>query len=202
MADYLVVQDVKDRIPDLGTQYDAVLAALITQATADINRLTGQFFDPVAATKTFDGSGSRTLILPWAWPLASITTLKVRSGGEGSTQITVPSSDYFLEPAGRPAADPARWIELASRPSSGVSVFTAGKGTAEIAGTWGRAAVSGDIKSVCLEMVIQAFRQRGAAGTNQTVDNLDLDQILRGLTPRSLRILGDHGMGQAVYTSS
>ena len=52
----------------------------------------------------------------------------------------------FLEPAGRLSGNPALWLELASRPTSGVMVFTAGKGTVSIVGDWGFTPTPDDIK--------------------------------------------------------
>ena len=195
MGDYATLDEIKARLPDLGTEYDAVLNSLKAQASRDIERLTGQFFEPVSATtKTFDGSGTRTLMLPWQWPLVSVTTLKVRTGGEGTAQVTVAAGDFYLEPAGRPAGDPARWIELGAGLTSGVRIFTAGKGTVEIAGTWGRSAIPADITDLCIELTIQLFRQRGQGPSNfgSAVDG-ELDALPRGLTPRALAILKAHG---------
>lgn len=179
-----------------------MLTSLIGQASRDIERLCGgQFFDPVTATtKTFDGSGTRKLILPWQWPLVSVTTLKVRTGGEGATQVTVPAADFYLEPAGRPVADPARWIELGRGITSGVTIFTAGKGTVEIAGTWGRVAIPADINDLAIEITIQLYRQRGQ-GPSNLAGALDgeLEALPRGLTPRAIAILKAHGYQQGVY---
>lgn len=196
MGDYATLDEIKARLPDLGPEYDAVLTSLKAQASRDIERLTGQFFEPVTATtKTFDGSGTSTLMLPWQWPLVSVTTLKVRTGGEGTAQVTVAAADFFLEPAGRPAADPARWIELGAGRTSGVRIFTAGKGTVEIAGTWGRAAIPADITDLCIELTIQKFRERGQGPSNfgSAVDGEQLDALPRGLTPRAIAILKAHG---------
>lgn len=195
MGDYATLDEIKARLPDLGAEYDAVLTSLKAQASRDIERLTGQFFEPVVATtKTFDGSGTKTLMLPWQWPLVSVTTLKVRTGGEGTTQVAVAAADFFLEPAGRPSADPARWIELGAGLTSGVRIFTAGKGTVEIVGTWGRAAIPADINDVCIELTLQLFRQRGQGPSNfaSAVDG-DLESLPGGMTPRGLAILKAHG---------
>jgi hypothetical protein len=202
VGDYLTLAEVKEKLSDLGSEYDALLTTLIGQASRDIERLcNGQIFEPVTATtKTFDGSGTSKLILPWAWPLVSVTTLKVRTGGEGTTQVTVPAADFYLEPAGRPTADPARWIELGAGLNSGVRVFTAGKGTVEIAGTWGRAAIPGDIKDVCHELVIQAWRNRGQGASNLPgALEGELEMLPRGLTPRAIAILKAHGYQQGIY---
>lgn len=201
MGDYCTRDEVKARLPDLGPEYDALIDTLKAQASRDIERMTGQIFEPLAATmKTFDGTGRATLMLPWAWPLVSVTTLKVRTGGEGTTQVTVPSSDYFLEPAGRMAADPARWVELAASPTSGVTVFTAGKGTVEIVGTWGRIAIPADINDLSIEMAIQKLRERGQGPTNvASALEGELEALPRGLTPRAIAILKAHGYQQGVY---
>jgi hypothetical protein len=130
-----------------------------------------------------------------------VTTLKVRTGGEGSTQVTVPSSDYYLEPANRISGEPARWIELGSGLSSGVTRFTAGKRTVEIAGDWVRSAIPSDINDVCIEMVIQQFRTRGLqlqTGASP-FDGGDLEAAPRALSPRAIAILVSHGWKQSVY---
>lgn len=194
MGDYATLDEIKARVPDLGAEYDAILTSLKAQASRDIERLTGQFFEPVTATKTFDGSGTSTLMLPWQWPLVSVTTLKVRTGGEGTAQVTVAAADFFLEPAGRPAADPARWIELGVGRTSGVRIFTAGKGTVEIVGTWGRAAIQADINDLCIEITLQLYRERGQGPSNlASALHGDLEALPRGLTPRAIAILKAHG---------
>jgi hypothetical protein len=200
VGDYAALADVKARLPDLGTEYDTVLTSLLAQASRDIERMTGQVFEKITATKVFDGTGKPTLILPWRWPVVTVTTLKIRTGGEGSTQVTVPSSDYFLEPAGRGQDEPARWIELGSGISSGVTRFTAGKGTIEIVGDFGRSATPADINDLAIEMTIQLFRERGQGATN--IANAlegELEALPRGLTPRAIAILKAHGYQQGIY---
>jgi hypothetical protein len=82
-----------------------------------------------------------------------------------------------------------------------VRVFTAGKGTVEIVGTWGRVAIPADIKDVCMELVMRGFRERGAGGQEQPIDGMTLDATPRGLSARALAILKAHGYQQAVFVS-
>lgn len=218
MGDYVTLTEVKEVLQDLGTDYDTVLGKIITRASRDIDRLTGSFFDTAAGlAKLFDGSDAgrmfgyypdpwsgladvrpsgRMLFLPRAWPLISVTTLRVKQTTNG-TFVTVPSDDFFLEPAGRPAGYPARWIELSDIPASGVVSFGRGKRTVEVIGDWGWAATPDDIKEVCLELVARTWRQRGAGQSDQTgVTGLDTEEVPRALSPRSLAILMHHGYKQ------
>jgi len=202
MGDYVTIPEVKEQLADLGSEYDPFLAKLISRASRDVDRLTRQFFDlQSAVTRLFDGSGSRTLFLPWNWPLVAITTLQVAAGGTGGSMTVVPSSDYFLEPADRSSNDPARWLELTDRPTAGVGIFTSGKRTVSIAGDWGRSAVPDEIKEVCLELVIRGWRNRGSGdsedmGLQGALQGMDVGNVPRGLSPRSLAILREHGYQQ------
>lgn len=218
MGDYVTLAEVKEMLQDLGTDYDTVLGKIVTRASRDIDRLTGSFFDLLAGqTKTFDGldagrmfgyypdtwSGladvrpsGRMLFLPRAWPLVSVTTLRVKQTTNG-TFVTVPSSDYFLEPSSRPNDYPSRWLELSDVPASGVISFGRGKRTVEITGDWGWAATPDDIKEVCLELITRSWRQRGAGSSDLAgVPGLETEDVQRSLSPRSLAILMHHGMKQ------
>jgi hypothetical protein len=202
LGDYCTRAEVKARLQDISTDYDALIDTLKDQASRDIERLTGQTFEPVTgSTRTFDGSGTCRLILPWSSPIVTVTTLKVRTGGEGSTQVTVPSSDYYLEPANRLAVEPARWIELGSGISSGVTVFTSGKRTVEILGDWIRAAIPSDINDICIDMTIQALRERGRGAPNLAAALGDDDVGPRGMGARTAAILKAHGWQQGIYVS-
>jgi hypothetical protein len=202
VGDYLTRAEVKEVLSNLTSSDDTVIDKYITRATKDINRLTGQFFDTKSAvTRLFDGTGKRTLFLPHNWPLISITTLSVKPGTTG-TAVVVPSTDYFLEPAGRDDDEPARYIELTDVPSTGgVNCFTTGKRTVSILGDWGWAVTREDIKEVALEMVTRSWRQRGAGSSdNASGVGLDLDDVSRSLSPRSVAILRNYGYQQPVYS--
>jgi hypothetical protein len=199
MGDYLTLSEVKAQLVDMDTGSDAFLTSLITRASRDVDRLTGQFFDlSTSVTRTFDGDGSRILFLPWAWPLNAVTTLTVKAGTNGSPQ-TVASTDYFLEPGGRPNGWPARWIELSDQSTSGYGYFGAGKRTISITGDFGWAATPDEIKEVCLELVVRGWRMRGsgdseAIGLQGAIGTFSEDNIPRSLSPRSIAVLRKHGM--------
>lgn len=216
MGDYVTLANVKAQyLPDLGTDYDAFLTAAITRASRDIDRLTGSFFDLKAGiTNLFDGTDAgrmygyfpdpssgladvlpsgRRFVLPRAWPLASVTTLRVKQTTNGSF-VTVPAGDFFLEPSGRPTGHPARWIELSDIPTSGVVSFGRGKRTIEITGDWGWTLTPEEIQEVAYELVVRAFKMRGAGQSDQGgVPGLDVEEVGRSLSPRALAILMAHG---------
>lgn len=185
MGDYVTLAEVKEQLIDLGTDDDTFLGKLITRASRDVDRLTGQFFDVKAGvTNLLDGSGRRRLMLSPEWPLVSVTTLTV-AFFTGDTPRTIPAAEFFLEPANRPSGWPARWIELTDYPTV-VGYFPVGKRTVSITGDWGWPAIPDEIKEVCLELVVRGKRQRGAGDSDQAgVTGLDLEPVPRALSPRS-----------------
>jgi hypothetical protein len=198
MADYVTTAELKRLLPDKGTEDDTYLGEVITRASGEIDRLCGQPFSNLGSqTKVFDGTNSRILMLPRAWPLISVSSLQVKPGGEGDVFQTVPTADYFLEPAGRLTGDPARSIELAVWNTGPVAFFPWGKGVVSIAGSWGWAATPNEIKEVCLEMAVRAYRTRGGrAGGGVSMGPDDVDDLTRNLTPRAVAILRRHGYQQ------
>lgn len=61
---YCTVQDIRDEGITPEQADDTRLATLIDLATAYIDRVTRQWFEPRAMTITLDGNGSETLLLP------------------------------------------------------------------------------------------------------------------------------------------
>jgi hypothetical protein len=162
LADYTTLLKVKDRLVDLqgDTTYDTLLGDLITSCSREVDRLTQSQFDLSSGiVRLFDGKGTKVLILPKPG-FQTVSQLRIKVGGESGTWTVVSSSDYYLDPATRPAGEPARWITLAASPAS-VSRFDTGKRTVEVTGDQGWATIPPEIATVVLEEVVQSWRSRG-----------------------------------------
>lgn len=185
MVAYAALAEVKQLLTDLGDDHNTLIGVLLTRASRLIDDKCHRAVDafaPTIATKQFDGTGRRTLFVP---DLASVAAngLEVKLDGTGGSVWTiVPTADFFLEPTDRDTR-PAQWIELSDAPTGDVSVFPAGKRTVRIAGSWGFAAIPEPIKSATLDLVIDYWRTRGAAG----VDPVELvGPMSQPIWPRAL----------------
>lgn len=176
MADYTDLTKVKLRLVDLqgDTSYDTFLSDQITSCSREIDKLTGSSFGlSTGITRQLDGLGTRRLILPKPG-FQAVTQLRVKVGGEGGTWTIVSSSDYYLDPPGRPSGEPARWITLSSV-SAVATRFPLGPRTAEVTGDEGWATVPTDIADIVLEAVIDKFRGRGGRSDQQPTGANGLD---------------------------
>ena len=108
MADYCATTDIKTDMPDSplasSTDYDDMLAGLITQASRLIDKEVGRwanYFSPSTdgETRYYDGSGETE---QWIDECASLTSVAVSESGEvaastGYTTWTL-ATDYFVFP--------------------------------------------------------------------------------------------------------
>jgi len=122
-----------------GSGDDTRLRLLAESQSRVIDRLCNRHFYALSATRTFDGSGADTLLMP---DLVSITTLKTDDDINRTFEATWATTDYLLRPNN---ADPTTRENSNSRPyteilidSNGTkSYFTQGAQTVQVAGVWG-----------------------------------------------------------------
>lgn len=194
MGDYCNLTDVKNRLTDLGTDYDTLITELCTNASRIFDKETGRRFDATTATKYFPGTGGRKLYIP---ELASVTSIKVRTAISGSWRI-VPITpvegdrlgDVILCPEGRDSTEPAMWLRFIDSPAGPDSIWPAGDATVEIAGSWGFAAVPADVKDATIELVVAMLRDRGAStGTATGVGDFDQPGRIRTYPDLTYRVM-------------
>lgn len=189
-TDYLTLAEVKDQLIDKGTEDDPWIGRLITRASRKIDGLTGRFFYiSSAVTRLFDGSGQRSIVVP---DLVSVSLLRVKIGGTAGAFTTIPSTQFFLQPADRRPDRPATALELSDM-STAAWHFDPGFRTVEVTGDWGWAAIPDDIKEVCMEMVVRSFRNRASGDSDAPGLDLEPSNIPRGLSRSSMEILENYG---------
>jgi hypothetical protein len=161
------------------TADDADLLVLIDRVTDLIHTMIDRYFlQDDAATYTFDGQWGNSysygnayggqgpsnrfyrLLIPRG--IRAITTLKLRLGGTGSTQITVPSTAYVIRPAeqDRDPGEPGRWIEFTYPPLYTFSI--PGSDVIEVVGDFGYDSVPPWIQKIALNTVARAWRARSS----------------------------------------
>jgi hypothetical protein len=172
------------------TSHDGELLVYLAQVTDLIHTMIERYFlpdplDPTAtSTLTFDGQWGNEHGYGGAWGgqsypnrysrlfvargVRTITTLKLRYGGTGSPQVTVPSSAYVLRPAAqdRDPGQPAQWVELAY--PAQYTFALPGNDVIEIVGTFGYATVPPVIEGISERTVLRAWRAR-ASGLGEGV---------------------------------
>jgi hypothetical protein len=162
---------------------DGLLIGYMVQVTDLIHTMVEPYFlqDPIGSgtsTLTFDGQygnehsyggayggqsyANRFSRLYVSRGIRSVSTLKLRYGGTGSAQITVPSTAYVLRPTAqeRDPGQPAKWLELVYPPS--YTFALPGSDIIEIVGTFGYDSVPPLIEGISDRTVLRAWRARGA----------------------------------------
>jgi len=142
---------------------DTALQAYMADATDLIHTLTGRYFLPDdAATYVFDGQWDDPYCLRIPRGIRTITTLKVRTGGTGSAQVTLGATHYDIRPLvqHRSPGEPGNRIEL--NELAGYNFALIGAGVIEVIGDFGYAAVPPVIARICRETVVRAWRRRGS----------------------------------------
>lgn len=159
---------------------------------------------PVERVYVYDGfdalEGRRCL--PVAKGLRFVTALEVAtfSAGAGGSQgqnvvwYKLPATDYFLRPSPqvRPTGWPATelWITNVPQPSDVTPSFYPGFANVRIWGGLGFPAMLDSIVRVALNVVVSAYRDRGAGGAEQTeIDTGGARTILRYLSSLDRRVL-------------
>ena len=178
MAEYITLPEVKEALPDLGTDADSLLGKLIVQASARVDAFTQRSFGLTTATKTFNATDYPRLFVP---DLVSVTTLTAKPGTT-SAAVTVPSTDFFLGPAGRRPGWPAQWIDLSDIPLGSIYSYSYGYNTVSITGVWGWPSVPDDIRNVTLEMVVRMWKARASGFSDEGLGDIGGGQTSRYMT--------------------
>lgn len=157
------------QLPDVDIDSDAELSALISRASAVIQRWTGREFAPPTSAETrvftYPGRG-RLELAPYEARAVTAVVLDSQPGGQ---QITLSTTDYALRPL--PARDGVyQWLELAPyRRCRG--------GQVSVTGDWGWPTVPDDVEHACIVTVATWMRRDVAAYSR--VFNLDESRIER-----------------------
>lgn len=128
---------VSNGATDYGTTDDAALLTILEGASRRVEGFcqrsaNGSGFGPRTGTNRYDGTGGNVLMLDD--DLLSLTTCKVYASTASATyQTAVAETDYFLFPYD---TLPKRRVILHGQ-SSAISVFTYGRRTVELIGSWG-----------------------------------------------------------------
>jgi hypothetical protein len=165
---------------------EAVLDTFISQAQAEIERVTSRKFETSTATRTY----GRDAIAPDGvlWLDDDLLDVDTLTNGDGST---ISGSEYVLLPRNE---SPKYGIKLKSSASWAFST----DGEIAVAGDWGfSAAAPADVKRLCMRLAWFYWMKRGTTGETQTLDGggilsaseypEDIKNALKRLTRRTVR---------------
>ncbi len=129
---YCSLPDLKTRIGEATTTYDAPLLLLLEAVSRAVDAYTNRFFYVVTETRYYDGAGRRLLL---DQDLISVATLKTDDNDDGVYEATWASTDYDLLPYNAPHK-----VLVAVRRAGTKHDFNPGlTKTVEVVGTWGYA---------------------------------------------------------------
>ena len=167
MAEYCTLDEVRARLPELGTSDDPVLSSLITAVSAYFDGETESRFDSESMVQVFTGTGTKQLFI--RPPLASAPTqVRIRDNAQAAWRV-VPIADVKLMPEGRRTGEPIRWLELLDVTTGPDHYWPKADSTAEITGPFGRATVPDDLREGAIQTVVNLYRSRGSAGSDMEV---------------------------------
>lgn len=156
------------RITDVTS--DALLENEIETASRRVDSHCGRFFFQVAATAIdFYPDTMYRATLPA--DLATITSLKTDSAGDGTFATTWAASDYQLQPTDRALQGrPARSIQALART---FSWNANGAASIRVTGTWGWSSVPDDVRGATILLANRGFARHQAAlgvvGSDETI---------------------------------
>jgi hypothetical protein len=162
---------------------DGQLLLIAQQVTDLIHTMIERYFLPIpmdsgTATMTFDGQWGNQKAYGQGWGgqgspnrpdrlfiaagVRSITSLKLRLGGTGSAQVTVPAANYVIRPTlqERDPGQPGQWIELVY--PQGYTFMLMGSDVIEVVGTFGYASVPPLIEAISDRTCLRAWRARSS----------------------------------------
>ena len=195
-----------------GTQYDARVLQLIENVGRELDRYAGRHFYYLVETRTFDGYGGTTLVVP---DLISIpgSGLKEDTNYDGTFETVWASADILFAPSN--AAPTTRWgipyTKLLVNPRSDGTQdeFLRGVQNYEITGTWGYSRtlvdIAGDL-SASIDATSTTFNLT-SAGTISVGDTvvIDSEQMYVTSTGTSLNLTverGANGSPSATHTAT
>lgn len=172
---------------------DATILAQLKSVSRWIEHYTGRIFNQSAGAtaRYFDGDGGERLFVA---DLVSIDSsgLKVDEDYDGTYELTVLSTNYFLRPYNAAEiAEPYTSIELAQYSSnSQLSAFPSALRNVKITGTWGFPAVPASVKEAAVA-IARGIRDMEEAGFTLTLENVDAAIALSPRIPTICRDLLD-----------
>lgn len=166
------------------------LVALRDEVSREFDRRTGRQFYSTTETRIFDGDGCAYL---YVGDLISVTSLKFDDDGDGTYEITLSATDYWLWPANRPTGYAARRIDL--NPNGSYPKLPSGQRKVQIVGKWGHSEIT--------EAVV--IDGTAATGTLSSTSDLTLTASAaptKGeIAPGDILIMGSEQMGAVLDVS-
>lgn len=121
-----------------GTAYDTRLRLLIENISTQVDRHTSRIFQPITATRTFNGDDSTLLLVN---DLIAVTSLKEDSDQDGTFDTTWDAKDYMLLPHNaEPTEDwgrPYTYLMVNPKSEGTQDIFLDGLKRYQIVGTFG-----------------------------------------------------------------
>lgn len=191
MADYATLQEVKDHLPNdvfTNTRFDTILAALITRASREMDRLTNRkpnaFVVSADSTRYFDGpaisrnvspilpsESDRTPMLFLGELAAAPTSLAVKE--DGTNWTTWASTDYFLWPYNAlDEGEPYRALMIDLDNGTKTSWFGYRQGV-RVIGKFGFSTAVPDPIKECVIIQVGRWFKRGQMGFQDKVQVVD-----------------------------
>lgn len=161
--EYATLAQIKQRRdPDTSRAWSSAEEAAIDAARLAVSRAIDnycgrRFYAESSVTREFTPTWLDLLVIP---DLATLTTLKTDTTGDGSFDTTWAAADYLLEPEN--AADishPFTQIRVSTLTGSAAHYFPLTRRSVEIAGTWGWPAVPGPVYEVCVLETLRVLQQ-------------------------------------------
>ena len=174
---YCTLREVKDELDITEVKYDGFLTAMAEQASEFIDRYCDREFEPVTATRYFDGGASVLFVDD----LISVSALELDEDADGVIDATCATTDYYLYPLNK---YPKTRIEISN--DSDYSGFASGvKSGVKVTGSWGYAStVPTTIKRACIIQTCRWFKRRESAFQDMS-GSPELGQFIayKGLDP-------------------
>jgi hypothetical protein len=164
------LDDAKQRLGFTTTTEDENILGYIAQATDFLQRETGRLFvrSPLAGTATFlynVSEATRTLRIERG--IASVTTLEVKTSTT-SAFVTVPTTDWFLDPSPVGPGWTYTRIVISDQPTGSIPCFYPGRAVVRMTGAEGWATVPASVENAGLDYVEMLHRSRGNPGVGST----------------------------------
>lgn len=175
---YATLAEAKGRGIGSGGNDDARIQLLCDQVNGWIEAKTGRIFAPITySASLFNGTAAleagRLLLVPRGLRTVSLLRLAFFTGG---AMNTIPSTDYFIQPASqeRDPGWPGTELWMSDIPSSNpCPTFQPGINTIEVTGTGGWAFPPDEIVDVALNLVISQYRALSSGGGDSLTIGID-----------------------------
>lgn len=150
MADLTTVAAVKTRMGISGSAKDAVLAALVTHVSAELQRFCDRTFAAADYVDQFDADGTDVLVLRNR-PINTVTDVRVDPLRLFPTSTIVDSTQYYVDL--RRAM--IRFVDV---------VPTWGVGAVKVTYNAGYVAIPDDVAKLTIDLIVYSYNQRQSWG--------------------------------------